>query len=153
MAANTYDKLLDRSWDEIPEAVVLPVGSWLLRGRNAAFVAAKGEANPRVLFFYTPVEAMADVDGGELGALGDDYDFNNNQIVKTFWVESNRDWATVRSHLELHGLETGGGKSQVDSLKEFKGAEVIAFLDTKTFEDQAGRTRIDNDPTNFRAVE
>lgn len=154
MATNeSYDALLNRSWGEIPEPKTLPVGSWLLKGRNVAYLPAKGEGNPRVLFFYTPKEPMDDVRPEELAELGDDYDYANNQIVKTIWVESNRDWATVKAHLALHGVDVSNGRSQKDTFKDFKGTEVIAYLETKAFTTAGGETKIDNDPVKFAKVE
>lgn len=153
--ADNYEALLNRGWDEIPQPKTLPVGSWLLKARNAAYIAGDVDQgkSPRVVFFYTPKEPMNDVDSAELSALGNDYDLASNQITKTFFIESNRNWDDVRNFLNLHGVETKG-KTQIESLKAFKGTEIVSYLGVKTFTDkQTGNVRVDNEPKSFAKVE
>jgi hypothetical protein len=147
-----YDAILSRSWDEIPESQTLPDGSYLLRGRNAAYVGGKGDNSPKVLFFFSVKEAMDDVDSEALAALGDDYDLSDNQIVATFWIEGNRSWNDVKEFLKKAGVETKG-KSQQQSLKDFKGAEIISFLKARTYTNSIGEVKVENYPTQFAAVE
>jgi hypothetical protein len=148
-----YEDILNRSWDEIPVPKLLPVGSWLLRGRNVALFPPKEEGQSmRVAFFYEAKEPMDDVSEKELAELGDDYAYSENDIVKQFFINRNKDWDAVRKHLALHGID-GAGKTQADTFKEFKGAEVISYLTTRTFTDASGNTKVDNDPTSFAKVE
>lgn len=153
MSEGSYqEEILDRSWDEIPVPKLLPVGSYLLKGRNASYVAGQGENSPKALFFYVPKEAMDDVDANALSELGDDYDFAANQIVYTVWLETPRNWDELRNHLAKHGIDTKG-KSVKESLKAFKGTEVIAYLNTRNFQNRAGETVTENNPTAFVKVE
>lgn len=147
-----YNEIVNRSWDDIPEPQLLPQGSWLLRGRNVAIFPPKEDgAATRVAFFYEAKEPMDDVPQTELDALGADYSYAENDIVKQFFINRNKDWDNVRKHLELHGISTKG-KSQPETFDAFKGTEVVAFLQTKTFVNGAGQQVTDNDPTSFAAV-
>jgi hypothetical protein len=150
--AEKYSDILNRSWDDIPEPKLLPVGSWLLRGKNVAyFPAAEEGKSARVAFFYEAKEPMDDVDAGELRELGDDYAYSENDIVKQFFINRNKDWDAVRKHLALHGIDSEG-KSQAETFKAFGGTEVVSYLSTKTYVRQDGTTVTDNDPTTFAAV-
>lgn len=148
-----FEDILNQSWDEIPTAKTLPDGSYRLRGRNASYQPAKSaEQNPSVLFVYTVKEPMDDVDADELKKLGGDYDFATNRIFFRMWVEDATDWDNVRKHLAKHGIETAG-RAVNESLKAFKGTEVNAYLKQRTFTNNAGEQQIDNNPTQFAAVE
>lgn len=147
----SYDDILDRTWDEMPETKVLPDGDWLLKGRNAAFVAPKGDGNAKVLFFYTPEQAMEDVDPSALEALGEDYDLKDNQIVFTIWIENNRDWQAVRRHLAKHGVDPT--LTIREQFKKFRGTETIARVGLRTFTNAAGESVPENTASDFREVE
>lgn len=144
-----YQELLKKSWDELPKPKLLPVGSWGLRGRNAAFVEAKEEGkNSKVIFFYQATGPMEDVSETELEALGADYDFAINDLTFTVWVESAADFRKkVEPHLAKHAGWTPGANPQ-EGLKNFKNSEVVAFVGEKTFT-RDGTTIIDNDLKNF----
>lgn len=146
-----YADIVKGSWDEIPEVQVLPTGSWLLRGRNATYQPAKGEGSPSVLFVYGVKEPMDDVDNTELSKLGDNYDVEANKIFTRFFIGDNSDWDKVRKHLEKHGVSTKG-KSIADSLKEFQGAQVIAYVDQRSFTNNAGQSQTENTASNFTPV-
>jgi hypothetical protein len=152
--AEKYSELLSRSWDDIPEPKVLPEGTWLLKGRNVAYFPEneEKEKSARVAFFYEAKEPMDDVDAEALTSLGENYDFANNDIVKQFFINRDKDWATIRTFLGKHGIDTKG-KTQQAAFDAFKGAEVFAYLGTKVFTDSSGVTRTDNDPSNFTSVE
>lgn len=153
MTEEKYTDILNRSWDDIPVPKLLPVGSWLLRGNNVAMFPPKEDGQAiRIAFFYQAKEPMDDVSTEELTALGEDYSYSENDLVKQFFINRSKDWDAVRKHLDLHGVSTEG-KSQADTFKEFKGTEVIAYVGTKTFQNAAGETRTDNDPTAFTRVE
>lgn len=147
-----YEDILSKSWDEIPEVQTLPVGSWLLRARNASYQAPKSaDASPAVLFVYTAKEPMEDVDSEELSKLGDNYDISANRIFSRFFVQDAADWDNVRKHLAKHGIDTKG-QSIEESLKQVKGREVIAYLGQRSFTTNAGETKEENTPSNFVPV-
>lgn len=150
--SENYSDILNRSWDDIPEPKTLPVGTWLLRGRNVAVFPPQEEGkSTRVAFFYEAAEPMEDVSQDELAALGSDYSFAENDIVKQFFINRSKDWHSVKKHLELHGIDLTG-KTIPESFKEFKGAEVYSYLGTKTFTNKSGETKLDNDPVTFESV-
>lgn len=148
-----YADILTKSWDEIPEVKTLPNGSYLLRGRNASYQPAKNEdQSPAVLFVYTAKEAMDDVDAEDLEKLGDNYDLGANRVFQRFFVADGADWDNVRKHLSKHGIDAKG-KSIQDSLKEFKGKEVVAYLSSRTFKTNAGEDKEENVASNFTVAE
>lgn len=148
-----YSDILQRTWSEIPEPKLLPQGSWLLRGKNVAIFPPKEEGKPaRVAFFYEAVEPMDDVSQTDLEALGTDYAFSENDIVKQFFINRNKDWDQVRKHLVLHGVDVAPSRSQAETFKDFTGTEIVSYLGTKTFTDGSGNTKTDNDPQSFAVV-
>lgn len=151
MSDETYESLLDRSWDEIPEVKALPVGSYRLRGRNASYKAGDGDKNPFFLFVYEVREPMDDVDEDALADLGPDYDVQENRVFHRIWVETGADMDGVRKHLAKHNVPLGG--TIKDSLKAFKGTEVIAYLDQRVFENSAGETVTENNAKSFSSTD
>jgi hypothetical protein len=153
--SDNYEDLLDKSFDEIPEPQVLPVGSWRLEGRNATFQAPKEAGkSATVLFVYKAKEPMDDVDEDELAKLGEDYDYGLKPIFVRIWLESGADFDKVRKHLKNHGISLEGGKSIKDILKEdFRGTEVIASLDKRSFVNGVGEEQEENTATMFVPAE
>lgn len=148
-----YADILKGSWGDVPVVSVLPDGSWLLRGQSASFQPAKdADKQSRVMFVYTPKEPMDDVDAAALTALGADYEFDANRIFFNIFVGSRADWDKVRNHLKLHGIDTPEDKSIEDSLKEFKGTEVVAYLQSRTYQNNSGAMQEDNVASGFAAV-
>lgn len=146
-----YADIASMSWENIPEPKVLPVGSYLLRGRNASYQPSKEEGkSPTFMFVYSVKEPMDDVDAEALSGLGEDYDLASNQIFFRIYVETAADFAKVRRHLALHGVEAKGDIKE--TLKKFKGTEVVAYLNQKQFTDRQGETRTDNNAETFAAV-
>ena len=143
----SYEDLMERSWDEIPEAMVVPVGTYRLRGIRAKFMPAKGDKNDCFLFVYAPKEAWNDVDADELAALGD-YDITQNRCYARLWVETAKDWDNVRNHLKKHGVDPAG-RSIKESLTAFEGTEVIAWLDQRSYTNSVGENETENDPKQF----
>ena len=137
----------------MPKVKTLPNGTYLLRGRNATYKKSteEGKSNT-VMFVYEPREAMNDVDVDLLAELGDDYDITENRIFPRIWIETGRDLDTVRNHLVKHGIDTSEGTIG-DSLKAFKGTEVMAYLEQRGYTNAAGDHVIDNDAKSFAAVE
>lgn len=148
-----YEEILDTSWDDIPEVQLLPVGSWLLKVRNASFQPPKKEdQSASVLIVYTAKEPMDDVSDDELRALGEDYDFGENRLFQRFWYETGADKDNLRKHIEKHGVETKG-LTLAESLKALKGMEVVAYVSQKSFQNNAGVTGVENVASNFQAAE
>jgi len=148
--AEDYADILDRGWEEIPQVKTLPVGSWLLEGTNASFKAGD-DSNDSIIFVYKAKEPMDDVDTDQLDELGADYDYSDNRIFARLWLETNADWDKVRNHLVKHGIDVSGKIS--DSLKEFKGSQVVSYLDTRTYTNSVGDEVVDNDPVQFAVHE
>lgn len=149
-----YADILQQSWDNIPEAKALPVGTYLLKARNASFQPPKSEdKKPVVLFVYQPKEAMDDVQSTELESLGENYDIADNRVFTRFFIESNADWDKVRKHIVKHGVDLKG-KSLEDGLKSVANTEILAYLDQSTFTDkQTGEVRTQNDAKEFAPVD
>ncbi len=154
MDNESYDDILDRSFNELQDDKLLPFGRWVLRLRNAHFMLPRGEArSAQVLFFYTPVEATEDVDADELEALGEDYDVTENQIVMTVWIEGNRSWKDLMRHLEKHaGVDWEAGSIREVIKKGVKGSEVTAEIGSRTYENNFGELVEENVASNFRPV-
>ncbi len=147
-----YEDILNRSWDEIPEPQVLPVGSYRLKSRGATFMEAKESTSDRVMFIYNAMEPLPDVDADALGALGD-YDISQNRLFFTIWIESYADWDGVRKHIAKHGLEIVPGETPKETFSRMKGSEVIAWLDQRSYENKAGDMVESNDPAQFAKIE
>lgn len=152
-ATENYGDILNRSFDDIPESRNAPDGSWLLRGRNAAYMAGKGEDSKgsKVLFFYELKEPMTDVDEESLKAL-EGYDISEIDVSATFWADKNKDWDKIRKHLELHGVNTKGVPI-TEALKGFTGTETIGYVTTRTFTNAAGQVVEQNVASQFAPVE
>lgn len=147
-----YKDIAELSWDEIQEPKVLPVGTYLLKLRNAVFQPAKEEdKSPVVMFVHVPKEAMADVKADELAELGGDYDIGENKIFTRFYIEDGSSWDQVRKLLQKHGVEPKG--SIVESLKSAKGSEVLGYLDQRAFARKDGSQGVANNVTEFAPVE
>lgn len=152
LTISTYEDILNESWDNIPQPLPLPVGSYLLVGRNATYQPAKAaDKSDAVLFVYGVKEAMEDVDQDQLDELGDDYDLGNNTIFHRIYVETSVDWDRVREHLSKHGVEPKG--SIGESLKAFKNTNVVGFLSQRSYTTNAGEAKVDNNVTAFVPVE
>lgn len=151
-----YDDILNRSWDNMPTAALLPVGSWVLTARNGVYLPPKDKTNARVIFFYKAQEPMDDVDADALAEMGittGEYDLGLNEIAYTIWIEGPRDWAKVKEHLELLNVDTSGGLTLKESFKAVKGANVVAFLDQSSFKRRDGTPVDENKPTSFSKYE
>lgn len=147
-----YAEILDRSWDEIPAVQNLPVGTWRLRGRNMTFRAGEGDNSDQYIMVYVPKEPLDDVDEAALEELGADYDVENNRIFYRVWVETSADLDKLRDHLAKHGIETKG-KTIRQTMEAFKGTEVFAYLDLRTYTNKSGEVVSTNDPSSFAPVE
>ncbi len=149
-----YMDILNESWDNIQEVVTLPIGSWLLRTRNASLQPPKSEGgNPSILFVYEPKEPMQDVDQSALDELGSDYNYSENRVFFRVWLETGADKDRLRQHISRHGIDMTG-MTIGESLKAVKGTEVVAYLSQKQVTNKTtGETRLENEPQNFVEAE
>lgn len=151
-----YDDILNRTWEEIPEPVLLPNGGWLLAGKNAALVKPKDDTGKslKVLFSYQPKEAVS-VRDDDIEALGD-YDISINDLQFTIYIETASDWTKVRKHLALHGVEMEGAildeNGKLAFNKAFRGSEVVAEVAQRSYDDANGDTIWQNNLSKFRKV-
>lgn len=151
-----YEELLHQSWDAIPETIVLPTGSWKVRLRNAKFLPATEKQGAKVLFRYTALEPMEDVNEEQLAAMekdGKPYDYGQNRLFFNIWVEDAGDWQNVKKHLAKHGNDVIEGKNITESFKAARGKEVISYLDQRTYTNGAGDLVTENTLGQFVPVE
>lgn len=152
-----YEDLANKAISELPVEKILPEGSWLLRGRSATLQPpTKEDGSPSVLFVYSVKEPMSDVRDEDLQALADDgtpYDYTQNTIFNRFWIQTPKDKEAVLTHLEKHGVEVDRSKPIPENLAKFKGTEVVAVLGIKSFQDQQGNLRVDNNASMFTRYE
>lgn len=147
-----YADIADLSWDNIQEPKVLPVGTYLLKLRNAKFQPSKdADKSPLVMFVYQAKEPMDDVKSEELDELGKDYDVTENKIFFRIYIEDGSSWDQVRKHLLKHGIEVTG--SVEETLKKAKGSEVLAYLEQQTFTRKDKSIGVSNNPTEFAPVD
>ena len=149
-----YADILNRSFEDLDKEKLLPVGGYLLKGKSASLFPPREEGqSARMVFFYTVKEPMDNVDETELAALGEGYDFGENEVSYQIWVEKGRDWAKVRKHLAKHGLDVSDKVTIADALKEFRGTEVAGEIDLDTYTTQAGDEETKNKIVAVSAVE
>ena len=129
-----FEDILNQSLDELPEPKDLPDGTtWHFECRRAFFVDAKGDAGPRVVFIYRPIEFI----DGTLPEGWTDEDMEMAEVSYTIWLDTPRDLIiNVRRHIDKHeGVEKGD--TLVETLsKGMRGATIIA--------DVYHRSRINN---------
>lgn len=152
--SENYEDLLDRSFNEIPKPKTLPGGSWRLKGRNASILEPKEAGKSRqVMFVYTATEPMEDVDDDALSALGEGYDYGLKPIFVRFWLQEGADYDNLRKHLAKHGIDVETDTPVKEILKEqFRGTEILATLDTRSFVNSVGDEQEENTASNFTPV-
>ncbi len=149
----SYEETLNRTRAETPTLQLLPVGSYRLKHTGKAkFLEAKDDKNDCVMFIYSAMEPLDDVDAEELAALGD-YDISMNTMFFRVWIEKATDWADFWTHVDKHGVVLGPDATLKEGMDAVKGSEIIAWLDQSTFQNKAGDMVDTNDPVNFAPVE
>ena len=144
-AQTSYEEILQKSWAELPEAKMLPDGSYRLRCTGAKVMPPKqADHSAQALFVYEPQEPMDDVNADALAALGADYDFSENVIYARFWLSKASDWDKVRKHLAKHGINPTDFDSVDASLKAVKNTELIGYVVARTFADKSGAVQQEN---------
>ena len=150
---NSYQDILKRGMDEVPDLKPLPTGTWLLKVLGAPkFQPPKEEGRSgQVMFVFQPVEPGDDVDADEIEALGANYDTAGNRIFHKPWVETSADWAAIRRLLVKLGADASDNFE--DAFKAVKGATVYADVGYRTYTNNAGEVVEENTASNFQAVE
>jgi hypothetical protein len=151
VSANALDALMETNIENLPTVMdTIPSGTWKLRVRNAAFKDKTETQSAKALVFYIPAEPLDDVDPEALEAAGADYDFTNNQIVFTKYVENLRDVKGLIQFIQLHGVDTEG-LSPKEALKKLRDHEVVASVGTRSYEGSFGTVN-ENTASNFAKV-
>lgn len=131
----SYESILNSSWDDLPEPKELPVGNWLWKVNRAQYFEPKEDKSGQVVFYLEPKEAQDDVDQDSLEELGDDYDFANNEVGYSFFVKTAKDWDKVKKFIALLGVDLDG-LTIAEGLKAVKGANVFAEAFYRTYKDK-----------------
>lgn len=155
MTETSYEDILNRSVEDLPEAKFLPSGSWVLKASNGAkFTPPKSEDDvPVVLFVYEPIEPMDDVDDDAIEELGEDYDLANNPLFFRIRIQRESDWKRVIDHVKLHGVDPEG-LTVKEAMAAVKGARIIGAVTLRSYTDKATQTlKTVNDVAQFAEVE
>lgn len=152
MATTTYEDILNKSWDEIPEERLLPAGPWRLKCRGASHKPAKGDGNPSIMFIYEALEPLEGVSDDELAELGPDYDYKSNRIFHRFWIEGNNDLRIVKRHVEKHGVDVTGMTGQ-EILKAVRGKSIVGIVGQRSFTRNDGSVGEENVIQSFEVDE
>lgn len=151
-----YDDLYNATWENIPEAVNLPDGGYLVKGVSVGFIKPREEGKSgKVLFTYNAKQPVS-VDEDALADLPTGYDLETNDLNYTIWISKPSDWNDVRSHLALHGVEIAGPifvNGKLAFAKDFRGSEAIAQVTTTFYENNAGETVPQQNLKSFQRVE
>lgn len=145
-----YADIANLTWDALPEGKLLPIGSWRLKGKAMKLMEAKEEGkNPFILYIYKATEPMDDVDEASLAELGEDYDYGLKPVFVRQFIEDASSWKQVKDRLALHNVVPQEGESIPDTMKRFRGSEVIAYLDQREYTNNAGILVQENVASNF----
>jgi hypothetical protein len=151
VSANALDALMETDISNLPEVMdTIPSGTWRLRVRNTAFKEKTETASAKALVFYIPAEPLDDVDPEALAAAGTDYDYTNNQVVFTKYVENLRDVRSLIQFIGLHGVDTDG-LTPKEALKKMRDHEVVASVGTRSYQGSFGTVN-ENTASNFAKV-
>lgn len=150
-----YDDILNRTWDDIPEPVLLPGGAWMVVGKTAGLVKPREEGQSLKVLFNLKAKEPVNVAQEELDELGD-YDITINDLQYTVYIESAADWDKVRKFLAVFGVEMSGSilddKGKLAFAKAFNGAEAIAEIGQRNYENKDGETVWQNTLSKFQKV-
>lgn len=142
-----FEALMNRAYDEIPDEVVLPNGTYRLKTRNAAVIPPREAGqNGKFVVFFIAKEALNDVDPADLPD-----DITSAEISATVWLERPRDWKKAFDLLAKIGVDTEG-KNLVEAAKAAKGKEVNAAVSTRSYMSN-GATRVSNEAKDFASID
>ncbi len=157
--SDSYEDILNMSWEDVPEAVTLPVGPYRLKGKFLSYRAAQDEGqNDRFSLSFNVTQPLDGVDEDALSQLGEDYDFAANQVEKTIWIESRASWGEVVKAFKTMGIEPSGpifeqdGKVSKALQRQFRGVEIGGHLGERTYE-KDGEMRTTNTLQKFVALD
>lgn len=156
MSNDSYDDILNRSFNDIPENdPLLPDCKAILRIRNATFMPPKGDSGKgaKVLVYMNATEVLEGADEDELTAALGDTPIEEVDVVSQFWADKNRDWRTIKAFLATAGVDVTSGKALIDELKDCAGRSVVGDVRTRSYVNAMGVEVTSNEASNFEAVE
>jgi hypothetical protein len=142
-----FAALMNRTYDDIPDEVTLPNGSYRLKVRNATVMEPReaGQSG-KLMIFYIPKAALGDVDPSDLPS-----DITSAEVQHQIWLERPRDWKRAYETLAKHGVEIEG-KNLKEAAKAARGKEVNAAVSSRSFQSN-GATRVSLEAKDFSSVE
>lgn len=142
-----FEALMNRTYNDIPDEVTLPNGTYRLKARNAAVMAPRDEGqNGKFVIFFIPKEPMDDVDPDDLPD-----DITAAEVSATVWLERPRDWKKAFDILAKLGVDVEG-KSLPEAAKAARGKEIFAAVSTRVYQSQ-GQSRSSLEAKDFASVE
>lgn len=159
--SDSYEDILNMTWEDVPDAVTLPVGPYKVKGKFLSFKQAADEGqNDRFSLTFVVQGPLEGVDEDALAELGDDYDYSANQVEKTLWIDSKASWGDVRKTLLNVGVEPSGnifepdGKINKGLQRSFRNVEIGAHLGERTYPDkETGEMKSVNTLSKFIALD
>jgi hypothetical protein len=142
-----FEALMNRTYEDIPDEVMLPGGTYRLKVRNASVVPPReaGQSGKLILFFI-PKAALSDVDPADLPD-----DITAAEVGKTVWLERPRDWKAAYDLLAKLGVEIEG-KNLAEAAKAARGKEVNAAVTIRSFQSN-GVTKHSNEAKDFSPID
>lgn len=153
---DSYDSILNRSFDDIPENdPLLPDCKAILKIRNATFMAPKGDTGKgaKVLVYFSPTEVLEGADEEEVAAAIGDTELSDVEVSSQFWADRNRDWRQIKAFLATAGVDISSGKAIIDLLKDASGRSVVGDVRTRSYVNGMGVDVTSNEAGNFEALE
>ena len=146
-----YKDILSKQWKDLPQPKLLPNGSWLLRVTKV--IEPEADAKwPQFTFMMAAKQAMDDVSAADIEALGEDYDVSQSVIFHRMWASRETDFDKICRFLEKLGLDMDN-LTIGDALEKAKGSEIVAYVDTETYNDKDGNSVTRNTAGSFSAAE
>lgn len=154
MAELDFESILSKTAKEIPEASLVPTGTWRLKALAVTTAEAdvENERPARIAIAYMPVEPGEDVDPDE--------------VEKGLWkgervwfekrIEKESDFNAVTKHLELLGIPmTAEDLSFEEGFKRVKKSkpEIFASVGSRSYKTRAGDEKWVNTVKDFMPVE
>lgn len=125
---SAFEALMNKTYEDIPDEVGLPNGSYRLKVRNGTVVEPReaGQSGKFMLFFI-PKQALSDVDPADLPD-----DITSAEVTAQVWLERPRDFKRAFDILQKIGVDTEG-KNLREAAKAAKGHEVNAAVSTRSY--------------------
>lgn len=159
-----YTDLLSRSWDEMPDPVLLPVGRWEFECKGVSHKEGQGDNSPNFMFVYVPKRPTDDVDEEVLEALaesqGGELDYSGNRIFKRMYYSDGNELRRVRDHMLKHQgfrMPAGSIQDHIDNPKvlsaALNGTTVLAYMEQRAYTTTEGEAREVNELGRVVAVD